>query len=164
MKYDNIEVIIAPSAQVAATWKRKIDILHIDGAHDYENVLKDLKLWAPHLKENGVILMHDVFNPNLLDPLVVFLQLRLGKWTKRALTSHSGLGIITQNKKVLEFLEKNYREDLLTPTMITNLVLYISAFNEKFLPQYILDRYNHILNEGTIHVTINQRLKKEESV
>ncbi len=39
-----------------------IDIIHIDGGHRFEDVDHDLKTWLPKLKENGIILFHDVFS------------------------------------------------------------------------------------------------------
>ena len=36
-----------------------ISVLHIDGDHSYESVLKDLNLFYPKMKKNGVIIMDD---------------------------------------------------------------------------------------------------------
>lgn len=36
-----------------------LNIVHIDGAHDTNSVLKDLMLWSPRLAPNGVLVLDD---------------------------------------------------------------------------------------------------------
>ena len=38
---------------------QSIDLLHIDGSHQYETVKKDFENWLPKLQKGGLILMHD---------------------------------------------------------------------------------------------------------
>ena len=37
-----------------------VDLLHIDGSHEYESVKKDFENWLPKLKKGGLILIHDI--------------------------------------------------------------------------------------------------------
>jgi hypothetical protein len=47
------------SKVVGAKWRRKIDLLFIDGDHSEKAVMSDLKTWVKHVKEGGCILLHD---------------------------------------------------------------------------------------------------------
>lgn len=39
---------------------KSIDLLHIDGSHYYEDVKRDFETWLPKVKDNGIIMLHDV--------------------------------------------------------------------------------------------------------
>lgn len=36
-----------------------LDVLFVDGSHEYRDVLNDLNTWGPKVKEGGLILLHD---------------------------------------------------------------------------------------------------------
>lgn len=40
-------------------FSQKIDLLYVDAAHKYENVLDDLNSWIPKVKTGGLVLMDD---------------------------------------------------------------------------------------------------------
>lgn len=48
------------SMEVAKTWDKEIDILFIDGSHEYEDVKADFHAFYPHVKKNGIIAFHDI--------------------------------------------------------------------------------------------------------
>lgn len=55
----NLTLIRGYFNDVAKTWDKPIDILHIDGRHRYEDVKEDYELWRPFVRKGGVILLHD---------------------------------------------------------------------------------------------------------
>ncbi|MCL4397844.1 class I SAM-dependent methyltransferase [Patescibacteria group bacterium] len=60
---DKVVPIRKTSETANKGWKKKISLLHIDGLHEYEFAKQDLKLWLPHLENNGVVICHDAFAP-----------------------------------------------------------------------------------------------------
>lgn len=67
-----------------------IDILHIDGAHDYASVKHDFDTWKGLVRMGGVILLHDTRSfPN--DVGRFFSELR---WPKFEFGHSGGLGVV----------------------------------------------------------------------
>ena len=60
---DMVTPIRKPSAEVAKEWRKPVELLWIDGAHEYEYVLEDLNVWMPHLMEGGIVAFHDSTMP-----------------------------------------------------------------------------------------------------
>lgn len=86
---------------VSKTWRRPIDILHIDGLHTYEAVHEDFTHWAPFLKEDGIILFHDV----AIEQFGIkdfFHQVEDGFTYKYYFAHSAGLGILTKNKELMD--------------------------------------------------------------
>jgi len=74
---DVVRPLVGYSYEFAADFKQPIDLLFIDGNHDYEAVLQDYEQWSPFLKTGGMIAFHDVVlgeNPDPAGPGMVGKQ------------------------------------------------------------------------------------------
>lgn len=95
---NNLEIIKGYFDDVAKTWDREINLLHIDGLHDYNNCKNDCDTWAPLVKENGVILFHDtISNPTGVGSF--FSQLEVPKVNFK---NSAGLGVASNNSDLIE--------------------------------------------------------------
>jgi predicted O-methyltransferase YrrM len=81
MKTHGVLDVVRPmegySFEFAADFKEPIDLLFIDGNHDYEAVLQDYEQWSPLLKPGGTIAFHDVVlgdNPDPVGPGMVIKE------------------------------------------------------------------------------------------
>lgn len=54
---DRVEFICEDANEVA--WEKPVQIIFIDGDHDYENVLADYKKWSQFIFRNGYLMFHD---------------------------------------------------------------------------------------------------------
>lgn len=58
-----VRPIVKTSADAASDFKEPIELLFVDGAHEYEAVRLDFELWFPKLIEGGTIAFHDTKKP-----------------------------------------------------------------------------------------------------
>lgn len=104
---ENIELIRGYFADVAKTWDKPIDILHIDGRHRYEDVKEDYELWSKFVRPGGVILLHDT--AVLREPYGVhrfFQEITLPKTT---FTHANGLGIVSTDAALIEKVKRVHK-------------------------------------------------------
>ncbi|MEM4318734.1 MAG: class I SAM-dependent methyltransferase [Candidatus Pacearchaeota archaeon] len=60
VKVDDIVVpIVKTSKEAAKDFDKPIELIFIDGAHEYEFVKKDFELWFPKVVDGGVMAFHD---------------------------------------------------------------------------------------------------------
>lgn len=102
---NTLEIVKADFAEYSKTWSTPIDILHIDGLHTYEAVKSDFEHWSPFVKENGIILFHDVCIPQF--GIKDFFR-QLGGY-KLYFTHSAGLGIYTKDKELYETILKTFK-------------------------------------------------------
>ena len=48
------------SHQFAKAWCEPLDLLFIDASHQYDDVLRDVRTFVPHVKPGGWVALHDV--------------------------------------------------------------------------------------------------------
>lgn len=88
-----------------------IDLLHIDGCHEYDAVKQDYETWLPKLRDNGIILLHDIADD--CDYGSVKFWKELCELHKNFSFQHSwGLGIVfPKGDQVYKDLVENNIED-----------------------------------------------------
>jgi hypothetical protein len=55
----------------------KFDVIHIDGGHNYNEVVNDIKFSLNHSKKKSVIIIDDIFHPSYPDVLRAFLKFKI---------------------------------------------------------------------------------------
>jgi predicted O-methyltransferase YrrM len=105
---DTITFIKGTFDEVAETWDKNIDILHIDGDHAYKSVKNDYNTWSKFLSEGGVILFHDTMvdtiNGNEYGVKRFFEEINLPKVN---FTHTFGLGVVSKNEDLINFIKEN---------------------------------------------------------
>ncbi len=56
-----VELVAEYSTKARPGWQRPLDMVYVDGKHDYWTVSDDLR-WAEHLPSGGAMLVHDAFS------------------------------------------------------------------------------------------------------
>jgi predicted O-methyltransferase YrrM len=105
---DNIEIINGDFNEVSKDWDKKIDILHIDGSHYYEDVKNDYETWSKFVSDDGVILFHDTCVEDSGVKYGVekfFKEIDLPKCN---FTHCFGLGVVSKNQKLIEHIRKTF--------------------------------------------------------
>lgn len=57
----SVELRQHKSTELRPNWQDRIDLLYIDGKHDYWTLSDDLR-WAEHVPSGGTVLVHDAFS------------------------------------------------------------------------------------------------------
>ncbi len=100
----NLSLIKGYFSEVAKTWDKPIDILHIDGRHRYEDVKEDYELWRPFVRKGGIILLHDtcVFK----EPYGVHRFFEEITEPKTSFNHSYGLGVVSDDPKLISKINR----------------------------------------------------------
>lgn len=61
-----VNIITGDSIKLSRRYKKEsLDFVFIDGSHDYNDVLRDIRVWSKKVKKGGFIGGHDYDNPNV---------------------------------------------------------------------------------------------------
>ncbi|MGW8376391.1 class I SAM-dependent methyltransferase [Streptomyces sp. ODS28] len=58
---DHVLALVGRSPQAAALWGTPLGLVFIDGGHTDEHATGDYEGWVPHLAQDGLLVIHDVF-------------------------------------------------------------------------------------------------------
>ena len=58
---DVVELVVGYSTRLRPSWTRPVDLLYVDGKHDYWTYVDDLR-WSAHMPAGAEILVHDCFS------------------------------------------------------------------------------------------------------
>ena len=63
-----VQVLQGYSHDVVGDFDKPIDLLFIDGNHEYSEALRDVQQWTPMVVVGGIVCIHDVGNPQVPGP------------------------------------------------------------------------------------------------
>lgn len=77
-----VTIVNKPSYEAADDVPGEIDVLFIDGAHDFESVMRDINLYVPKVRIGGKVVMHDATTADqgVLDALDKTLTADTKRW------------------------------------------------------------------------------------
>jgi len=101
----NIKIVKGEFSEIAKIWNLPIDILHIDGLHTYNAVKNDYEKWSKFLKNDGIILFHDVTS---FEEIAQFFRDVNDGLYKLYFTHSAGLGILTKNIELRNIILNNF--------------------------------------------------------
>ena len=102
----NWEFIKTDDNQYHELLQEKYDVIFIDTSHQYDHTYRELVLYAPHLREDGFIIMHDTVScPDVLRAIRVWYNgFRDQGWKLRTFSDNNGLAVIWKDEKLSKFV------------------------------------------------------------
>lgn len=98
LQLNNLHIIKDYFDDVAQHWTLPIDLLHIDGLHDYDNIQNDFTKWFPKVTERGVVMLHDTQSwPHGVGRLFNELD-----YPKLNFNYSNGLGVVSRDRELIQ--------------------------------------------------------------
>ena len=128
-KLNNIQVVVGESISISNIWNYDIDILYIDTMNDYESYLSNFISWSNYVKDDGIILVRDIFNSSDTNFAWQLLNDYVEGYYHFYLNFNSnGVGVITRNYNVFHYLSTLYNFNIVGPTSLKSLA-YLDEFS-----------------------------------
>jgi len=51
--------VLGPSQDAGVYWPQQVDMVFVDGAHGYPEVVRDIRAWSGKIKQGGILAFHD---------------------------------------------------------------------------------------------------------
>lgn len=51
--------VLGPSQSAGTHWPGQVDMVFVDGAHGYPEVVRDIRAWGDKIRPNGILAFHD---------------------------------------------------------------------------------------------------------
>lgn len=55
--------LLGRSQDIGTFWPHKVDMVFVDGAHGYNDVVRDIQAWILQVKDGGILAFHDYEKP-----------------------------------------------------------------------------------------------------
>lgn len=122
--FKNIELVRSSFDEALSSFKdQSIDLIHLDGFHSYEASKNDFECWLPKLKQDGIMLFHDIASKNNDFGVVDFWSEIKKDYSTIEFLHSQGLGVMFNS----EFIPKNtFMKRILDPTFQDSLGIYYS--------------------------------------
>ena len=121
---------------------QSIDLLHIDGCHTYEAVKKDFNTWLPKMKNDGVVIFHDICERSDDFGVWRFWEELKAKYNTIEMAHSHGLGVAFLGYKNAEVEQ------------------FASQFNQESFTKLLFEKMGNLFKENTELTAHNKGLQE----